>query len=125
LVAQTQRQIEEQVKNAWDALRASSASIKSDEQQVRANQIALDGVEQEAQVGSRTTLDVLDATQELLNSQVALVRSQRNEVVAAYSLVATVGGLTAQSLALPVTLYDPEVNYDDVSGRWIGFGSSD
>jgi hypothetical protein len=46
-------------------------------------------------------------------------------VVAAYSLLATVGGLTAANLALPVTLYDPEVNYDDVSGRWIGFGSSD
>lgn len=125
LVAQTQRQIEEQVKNAWDALRSASATIVSDREQVRANEIALEGVEQEAQVGSRTTLDVLDATQELLNSQVALVRSQRNEVVAAYSLLATMGGLTAQNLELPVKLYDPEVNYDDVSGRWIGFGSED
>ncbi len=71
------------------------------QEQVSANQIAYEGVKQEAEVGSRTTLDVLNAEQELLNSQVALVGSQRDEYVAAYDLLSAVGALTAQDLRLP------------------------
>lgn len=123
LVSQTAREVDESVKNAWDGLRSARASIESDREQVRANEIALEGVRQESDVGLRTTLDVLDAEQELLDSRVALVRSQRNEIVAAFSLLAATGGLNAQGLKLPVDIYDPSVNFDDVSGQWIGFGS--
>ncbi|MBI1239421.1 MAG: TolC family outer membrane protein [Alphaproteobacteria bacterium] len=125
VLAQTERQVSEQVRNAWESLRSARASLVSDRAQVSANEIALEGVRQEADVGSRTTLDVLDAEQELLDSRSALVRSERNEIVAAYALLAAIGGLTAEGLGLPVTVYDPSVNYDDVAGRWIGFGSDD
>jgi outer membrane protein len=110
LVAQTKRDLEEQVSNAWEQLRSAKASIASTQQQVNANEIAYEGVRQEAEVGSRTTLDVLNAEQELLNSQVALVRSQRDEYVAAYGLLAAVGQLTAKDLKLPVKIYDPKAN---------------
>jgi TolC family type I secretion outer membrane protein len=110
IVAQTKRDLDEQVANAWEALRSARASIVSNQGQVNANQIAYEGVRQEAEVGSRTTLDVLNAEQELLNSQVALVRSQRDEYVAAYGLLAAVGMLTAKDLALPVKIYDPKAN---------------
>jgi outer membrane protein len=110
IVAQTKRDLDEQVANAWEGLRSARASITSNQGQVNANRIAYEGVKQEAEVGSRTTLDVLNAEQELLNSQVALVRSQRDEYVAAYGLLAAVGLLTAKDLALPVKIYDPRAN---------------
>lgn len=119
------RQVEEGVASAWEAYRAANAQITSDREQVRANEIALDGVQQEAQVGSRTTLDVLDAEQELLDSRVALVTSERNAYVAAYQLLSAVGRLNAEYLGLPVERYEPTVNYDDVSGKWFGFEIED
>lgn len=118
--AQVRRQIVEGVHNAWEALRSARARIVSDNAAVRANKIALDGVRQESDVGSRTTLDVLDAEQELLNTQVTLVRSQRNEYVAAYSLLSAVGGLTANRLGLPVEIYDPLKHYDKVHYKLFG-----
>src|SRR5262249_19396746 len=110
LVAQTARDLQEQVSNSWEALRSARASIVSNQEQVSANQIAYEGVRQEAEVGSRTTLDVLNAEQELLNSEVSLVGSQRDEYVAAYGLLASVGALTAQDLKLPVKIYDAKAN---------------
>ncbi len=119
------RSVEEGVASAWEAYRAANAQITSDREQVRANEIALDGVQQEAQVGSRTTLDVLDAEQELLDSRVALVTSERNAYVAAYQLLSATGRLSAGYLALPVEQYDPAANYDRVSDKWFGFGVTD
>ncbi len=87
---------------------------------MRANEIALDGVIQEAQVGSRTTLDVLDAEQELLDAQVDLVRSERDEYVAAYALQASIGRLTVENLNLPIERYDPTANYRRVRNKWFG-----
>jgi len=124
-IREATRSVEEGVASAWEAYRAANAQIASDREQVRANEIALDGVQQEAQVGSRTTLDVLDAEQELLDSRVALVTSERNAYVAAYQLLSAVGRLNAAYLALPVELYAPEANYDDVSGQWFGYGVTD
>ena len=121
-IREATRSVQEGVAGSWEAYRAANAQIESDRQQVRANEIALDGVQQEAQVGSRTTLDVLDAEQELLDSRVALVTSERNAYVAAYQLLSAVGRLNASYLALPVDIYAPEANYDDVSGQWFGFG---
>lgn len=109
-VAQTKRDLDEQVANAWEGLRSAKASIASNQQQVNANEIAYEGVKQEAEVGSRTTLDVLNAEQELLNSRLSLVRSQRDEYVAAYGLLAAIGQLTAKDLKLPVKIYDPKAN---------------
>jgi len=124
-IREASRSVEEGVASAWENYRAANASIESDREQVRANEIALDGVQQEAQVGSRTTLDVLDAEQELLDSRVALVTSERNAYVAAYGLLSAVGRLNAEYLGLPVEVYQPAENYDDVSGQWFGFGIED
>mgnify|MGYP005845988183 CR=1 FL=1 len=124
-IAEAVRQTQEGVASAWEIYRAANAQIESDREQVRANEIALDGVRQESQVGSRTTLDVLDAEQELLDSRVALVTSERDAYVAAYRLLAAVGYLTAGRLGLGVDLYDPAGNYDRVNDKWVGFGVAD
>jgi len=122
-VAESQRDIRQQTATAWNNLLAARAAIESDQEQVRANPVALEGGQQEAQVGSRTVLDVLDAEQELLDSQVALVRSQRDEYVAAFQLLSAIGGLTAQSLNLDTQVYDPSEHYRRVRWKVIGFGT--
>ncbi len=114
------REVREAVRRSWEQLEAALAQITSNEEQVRANTIALEGVNQEAQVGSRTTLDVLDAEQELLVSQVNLVTARRDVNVARYDVLASVGNLGAQELGLAVELYDPEVNYKRVRNKWTG-----
>jgi len=121
-VTDAERAVREALRSTFEAYRSSQAAITFNEEQVRANEIAYEGVQQEAQVGARTTLDALNAEQELLDSRVALVTSRRNAYVAAYQLLAALGGLTAQALGLPVTIYDPVEHYDDVSGAWIGLG---
>ena len=88
---------------------------------MEANKIALEGVRAEEQVGQRTVLDVLDAEQELLNSQVSLVTSRRDLVVASYTLLAAVGRLSPSELGLPSETYDPDAHYRDVKDRPFGF----
>jgi TolC family type I secretion outer membrane protein len=118
----TQRGVAENVTIAWETLQTSTTNIQSRQSQVRANRIALEGVEQEAQVGSRTVLDVLDAEQELFGSQVELVRAQANEAIAAYALLASIGQLTAERLDLPVETYDAETYYTENRARLFGLG---
>lgn len=119
-VDQTVRDVSEQVRKAWQNLAATQARIDSIETQVRAAETALEGVQREAEVGSRTVLDLLDAEQELLNARVNLVTSQRDEAVAALTLLSTVGRLTAADLNLQVDLYDTGRHYQDVRGKWFG-----
>lgn len=107
---------------AWSRLEAARAQIDSDESQVQANRVALEGVREEEQVGQRTVLDVLDAEQELLNSQVALVSTRRDMVVASFSLYSAIGRLDAANLELPVDYYDPGEHYERVRSKWFGFG---
>lgn len=109
---------------AWSRLEAARAQIDSDEAQVRANRVALEGVREEEQVGQRTVLDVLDAEQALLNSQVELVGTRRDMVVASFTLYSAIGRLDAANLELPVAYYDPKEHYDRVRGKWFGFGLS-
>ena len=124
LLDQSQNNAVEDATRAWNSLETAGAEIGSFTKQVEANQIALDGVQKEAEVGARTVLDVLDAQQELLNSQVSLVRSQRDQVVAAFQLNAAVGELTARQLDLPVVHYDPDRHYREVRDEWVGGSSS-
>jgi outer membrane protein len=119
-VEDARRATDEGVQNAWESYRAAKASSEANRQQVKAAEIAYEGVEQEQEVGSRTTLDVLNQQQELLNARVALVRSERDEIVASYSLLSAVGSLTAQNLELPVQVYDPVDNYDMQTWRPLG-----
>lgn len=120
-IQQAERETQERVLTAWNQYKAAQAQILSRQAAVRANEIALDGVRQEAQVGSRTTLDVLDAEQELLDSRVNLVRAERDETVASYTLLSSMGQLTAQKLGLGVELYDPNENYKKVRTQIIGW----
>ncbi len=114
------REIREAVVQSWEQLETARSRIGADEESVRANVIALEGVEQEAQVGSRTTLDVLDAEQELLASKVNLVTSRRDQYVAIYNVLAAIGKLNARDLNLDVEYYDPASNYDRVRDKWFG-----
>jgi TolC family type I secretion outer membrane protein len=111
LVERAHRDLREQVTQAWERLTTARATKVARTAQVRAARIALEGVQQELAVGSRTTLDVLDSEQELLDGQVALVVAERDEFVASFDLVAAMGGLTARSLGLAVNLYDPGRSY--------------
>ncbi|MEN3950423.1 TolC family outer membrane protein [Iodidimonas sp. SYSU 1G8] len=122
---QAERETRESVNVAWEQLRAAQAIIESSESQVRANGIALEGVRQELEVGSRTTLDVLDAEQEALDAQVQLVRANRDEYVASFRLLAAMGRGTAQALNLPVQQYDPEAYYERATNTWFGWGTED
>ncbi|MBC8012720.1 MAG: TolC family outer membrane protein [Methyloceanibacter sp.] len=104
----------------WGILQSSGPAISSAESAVAANKIALTGVREEEKVGQRTTLDVLDAQRELLNSQIGLVTALRDRVVAEYSLYAAIGRMDAQTLGLPVPYYDPIEHYDIVKNKWWG-----
>lgn len=123
-VAQARRDIVQGVTQAWEALQTARARIVSFTAQVRANEIALEGVKREAEVGARTVLDILDAEQELLGASVDLVGARRDEVVAAFELKAAVGQLTARRLNLPVDFYDPERHYREVREKWFGSSST-
>ena len=92
---------------------------------MNAAEIALNGVREEARVGQRTTLDVLNAQQELVIARVALVTAQHDRVVASYTLLAAVGGLSMQRLGLNVMIYDPQVHYQQVRDAWIGVRTPD
>ncbi len=120
-IATAERAVVEQVRAGWAQFESASSSILSSQAGVKANEIALQGVKMEQTVGSRTVLDVLDAEQELLNSQVELVRNQRNETVAAHSVLAATGQLDNQGLALPVDRYNPDTHYTKAKGRWFGW----
>ena len=119
-MAQQRRTAAQIATTAWEALSTARAQITSFEAQVRSNEIALEGVREEAQVGSRTILDVLDAEQELLDSRVNLVRAKREEIVAGFQLLAAVGNLTARDLDLPVEYYDYQADYLEVRNKLWG-----
>ncbi len=104
----------------WGILQSSGPAINSAEAAVSANKIALTGVREEEKVGQRTTLDVLDAQRELLNSQIGLVSALRDRVVAEYSLYAAIGRMDAQTLGLSVPYYDPFEHYEIVKNKWFG-----
>jgi outer membrane protein len=110
---------------SWGQLEAAKAQIQATTTQVNAAEIALNGVREEARVGQRTTLDVLNAQQELVNARVALVTAQRDRVVASYSLLAASGRLSPSVLRLPVSLYDPKVHYHQVRDTWVGVRTPD
>jgi len=108
------------VAQAWAQLEAAKSSIESSKGQVKAAESALNGVREEARLGQRTTLDVLNAQQELVNARIALVSAQRDRVVSSYSLLAAVGRLSPQVLRLPVPAYDARVHYHQVRDAWSG-----
>jgi TolC family type I secretion outer membrane protein len=123
-VIEASRAVRESVAASWAYLDAARQGIASAKTQVSAAQLALQGVREEYNIGSRTLLDVLNAEQEVLNAQIAQVSTERDQVVASYQVLAAMGKLTARNLSLRVDYYDPEENYLDVRDKWIGTGAN-
>ena len=104
---------------------AGKAQVASAQAQVTASEIALNGVREEAKAGQRTTLDVLNAQQALVNARVALVTAQHDRVVASYAVLSAVGRLSPQVLKLSTTTYDASVHYQQVRDSWMGVRTPD
>ncbi len=106
---------------SWSTLQAARASISSFASAVRAAQIALEGTQQEALVGTRTVLDVLIQNQQLLTTQSQLITAEHDAALAEFNVAAATGRLIAADLKLPVKLYDMGQHYKQVKDKWIGF----
>ena len=126
LTADVQREnVRAAVISAWGLLESSKATVQSDQASVNASEIALNGVREEARVGQRTTLDVLNAQQTLLNARVSLVGAQRDRVVASYAVLATIGKLSLNTLGLSVKQYNPVTHFNQVKDKWFGLRTPD
>lgn len=121
-VEDQRRSVTQAATQAWEQLVSSRAQVDSQRAAIRASEIALDGVQREAIVGSRTTLEVLNAEQELLQNRTNLVQALATVVAQSYTLAGTVGRLTAQDLGLQVDPYDMRAYYNAVRNRWFGLG---
>lgn len=118
-VMEAERQAVSDVTSSWEYMMSNKAKIKSIKDQVKANEVALDGVQKEEALGNRTILDVLDAYQELLNSNVEEVKARRDFYVSGMSLLLSMGKLTAEELKLNVDLYDAKKYYKETRGKWL------
>jgi outer membrane protein len=125
VLEQTRDQTRANTVTAWGQLVAGKAQVASAQSQVTASEIALNGVREEAKAGQRTTLDVLNAQQALVNARVALVTAQHDRVVASYAVLNAVGRLSPQVLNLATTTYDPSVHYQQVRDSWYGVRTPD
>lgn len=122
-VTAAERQVIAQTRSAFAVYRSSQQVIASAETAVSANKLSLEGVRAENSVGTRTILDILNAEQELLNSQVTLVTARRDAYVAGFALLAAMGDAEARDLNLEgASLYDPTLNYKRVRNRFNDFG---
>lgn len=121
----TRDQVRQNTVASWATYIASVRTIFSSRTGVFAAQLALEGVIEEQRVGQRTTLDVLDAQRDLIQAQVTLVQSERDKEVAAFTLLAAIGQLSARRLSLNVDVYVPEEHTDAVRDKWFGFRTPD
>jgi outer membrane protein len=124
-LATTRDQARATVVQVWGELEAAKAQIQAAQEQVRTAEVALNGIRMEARLGMRTTFDVLNAQQALVNAQLNLVTAQHDRVVGSYSLLSAVGRLSPQTLGLPTAIYDPRVHYHQVRDAWGGVRTPD
>jgi outer membrane protein len=120
VLEQTRDQARANVVQAWGQLEAGKAQVQSAQAQVAASEIALNGVREEAKAGQRTTLDVLNAQQALVNARVALITAQHDRVVASYNVLNSVGRLSPIVMNLSTETYDSSVHYHQVRDSWGG-----
>jgi outer membrane protein len=113
-------QVRQAVVAAWGLNEASVGVVRAARAAVSANEVALTGVREEAKVGQRTTLDVLNAQQALLQARTTLVQAEHDQVVNSYSVLSSIGRLNIPTLGLAVAEYDPRVHFDQVKNKWIG-----
>ncbi len=119
------RAAEEAAITAWQGLVTARASIQSYQAAVKANELAVSSMRQQLAVGTTSVIDLLNTEQTLLTSRVNVTKSQHDEKVSTFALMAATGDLTAQTLKLPVHYYDYEANYRKVRDRWYGYGIDD
>ncbi|HEX2655636.1 MAG TPA: TolC family protein, partial [Xanthobacteraceae bacterium] len=122
---QVRDQTRQQTVAAWGQVEATKAQVQAAQTQVSSSEVALNGVREEARVGQRTTLDVLNAQQALVNARIALVTAQHDRVVASYNLLSATGRLSPLVLGLPTETYDPMVHYQQVRDAWGGVRTPD
>ncbi len=113
-VQEAGRDVNQQVNSAWIQIEVAQASIVANRRQLEAARVAFEGVSEEARLGARSTLDVLDSDQDRLEAEAEVVRAQRDAYVAAYALLQAVGLLTVEHLDLGIETYDPDVNFTRV-----------
>lgn len=118
-VASAKRAAVSSITGSWESMVAYDAQIKALVDRVEANKIALDGVKKEEALGNRTILDVLDAYQTLLNSQVEVVKARREYYLSAMRVMQAMGKLTAKNLKLDVDIYNPKVYYKETRDKWL------
>ncbi|MDH7787734.1 outer membrane protein [Ochrobactrum sp. 19YEA23] len=118
-------QVREAIGSAWSQLEAARASVKANRDGIAAAQLALDGVIEERKVGQRTTLDVLNAQNDLTAAEITLVQSEHDVVVASYALLNATGRMTSKQMGLQVAEYKPEEHYDAVKDKWFGLRTPD
>ncbi len=118
-------QVRQAVSSAWASYVAARESVTANRQVVEAAQLALNGVIEERNVGQRTTLDVLNQQQDVINAQINLAQSERDVVVGSYAILSAIGALTSPRLGLQVATYDPREHYDAVKDKWIGLRTPD
>lgn len=121
----TREQVRAAIYSSFGGLEAARAQIQSSQAQVSAAQVALSGIVEERRVGQRTTLDVLNTQEEVISARITEVNARRDLVVASYSLASALGRLSAQTLGLQVTEYNPQEHYDAVRDRWHGLRTPD
>ena len=117
--------MQQSVVAAYAQMEAAKAAIAANKKQLAAAQLALNGVIEERNVGTSTTLDVLTSQQNVLNARESLVASQYNSVVASYSVIAATGRLTIRDQGLQVAEYRPEEHYEAVKDKWFGLRTVD
>jgi outer membrane protein len=122
---QVRDQVRANVRQYWGQLEATKAQTEAAERQVKYSESALRGVRNEALLGQRTTLDVLNALQTLLNARVSLISAQHDRVVASYNVLSAVGRLSPIVLGLPTQIYNPVVHYEQVRDSWFGVRTPD
>ena len=105
--------------SGWEMMETSKANIVSIREQVKASEVALEGTQKEEALGNRTVLDVLNAYQALLVSQVGEVKARHAYYVAGLQLMQAMGKLTAQHLGLKVKYYDAKEHYRNTKGKWL------
>ena len=122
LITATEREMRETLHSSWEQMMAVRSSIALYENQIKANEDAYRGVQEQARVGERTVIEVLNAAQELLTSRLSLAMTRRDLYLATFRLQQSVGELTASALNLPVKTYDPQQHYNDHATGWLSFG---
>ncbi|MDE2446879.1 MAG: TolC family protein, partial [Alphaproteobacteria bacterium] len=113
------RSVRENVANAWNGISATGQNLSAARAQVSASRLALDGVRQEYQVGSRSTIDVLNAEQALVGAEISQVVAQHDQLISSYQLLAAMGRLTGRNMGVN-GIYDVKEHYNDVRNKWIG-----